>query len=512
LYQRLHNGTFEEEIMGIFKEYDSYDGLGLAELVKKKKVSPAELCETAISRIEQLNPRINAIIYPMFDIGRKAAKGKLPDGPFRGVPFLLKDLISTYAGVPFQNGSKAYRNFIPDYDSELVKRFKNAGFVILGKTNTPEFGLMGVTEPELFGPTRNPWNTDHTTGGSSGGSAAAVASGMVPMASGGDGGGSIRIPSSCCGIFGLKPTRGRNPIGPENGEGWQGAVVEHVLTRSVRDSAAVLDVTNGMDRGSRCVTPRPERPYMKEITTKPGRLRIAFTADSPIGRSVHPECADAVRKTAKLLTGLGHHVDEARPELDGMALARSYFIMYFGEVAADIAKSVEALKRKPKRRDFEETTWLIGLLGKAATAEEFVIALRQWDHAAKMMGRFHEKYDLYLTPTMAYPPVRVGELQPKGFDRTAMSVINTLKLGGFIKKIGLAEQIFLQSLEKTPFTQLANFTGQPAMSVPLHWTRDGLPVGVQFIAPFGDEATLFRLAAQLEKAAPWFDKRPSNVS
>ncbi len=494
--------------MGGFKEYDKYDGLGLAELVKKKKVSPAELCEEAIARIEQRNPALNAVIFPMFDIARKSARGKLPDGPFKGVPFLLKDLISAYAGVPLQCGSKSYRNYIPGYDSEMVRRFKNAGFVILGKTSTPEFGLMGVTEPELFGPTRNPWNTDRTPGGSSGGSAAAVASGMVPLASGGDGGGSIRIPSCYCGLFGLKPTRGRNPIGPFNGEGWQGAVVEHVLTRSVRDSAAVLDCTNGMDSGSRCVTPLPVRPYMKEIMTKPGRLKIGFSIDSPIGREVHPECASAVKKAAALLKDLGHRVEEAKPDVDGMALAGAYFTMYYGETAADIAKSVEALGRKPKLKDFEETTWILGLLGKVTSAEEFVQAIRQWEYAARAMARFHERFDLYLTPTTASLPVKIGELQTRGADLVAMKIINRLNLAGLLKKSGLALEIGLASLEKTPFTQLANFTGQPAMSVPLHWTPEGLPLGVQFIAPFGDEATLFRLAAQLEKAEPWFNKRP----
>lgn len=494
--------------MGTFREYDRYDGLGLAGLVRKKKISPAELCEEAISRIEKLNPAINAVIHPMFDIGRKTAAGRLPDGPFRGVPFLLKDLVSPYAGVPFRCGSKAYRNFIPDYDSELVRRFKNAGFVILGKTSAPEFGLLAYTEPELFGPCRNPWNTGHTPGGSSGGTAAAVSAGMVPLGSGGDGGGSIRIPSSCCALFGLKPTRGRNPVGPVNGEGWQGAVVEHVLTRSVRDSAAVLDFVNGMDPGARCAAPPPARPYLKEIRTKPGKLTIAFSTDSPLGMDVHPECVAAVRNAAGLLEGLGHRVEEAKPDLDGILLARSYFTMYYGETAADIAKSVEALGRKPRRSDFEETTWLLGLLGKSCTAEELVQALRQWDRAARAMARFHERFDIYLTPTMATPPVRIGELRTKGLDLLGTKIINRLRLAGILKKIGLAEQIAFANLAKTPFTQIANFTGQPAMSVPLHWTPEGLPVGVQFIAPFGDEATLFRLAAQLEEAAPWFNRRP----
>jgi len=281
-----------------------------------------------------------------------------------------------------------------------------------------------------------------------------------------------------------------------------------VITRSVRDSAAVLDWTNGSDRGSRCVTPRPEQPYMKEIKTKPGKLKIAFSADSPIGRAVHPQCIEAVRKAAKLLESLGHVVEETKPDIDGIALARSYFTMYYGEVAADIEKSREALKRNPRKNDFEATTWLLGLLGQKFSARDFVLSLRQWDLAARIMGRFHEKWDLYLTPTMAFPPVRVGELQPKAFDRAAMQVINALKLGGLLKATGMAEEIAMQNLEKTPFTQIANFTGQPAMSVPLHWTPEGLPVGVQFIAPFGGEGILFRLAAQLEKTAPWFEKRP----
>ncbi len=495
--------------MGGFKEYEKYDGLGLAGLVKKKKVSPKELCEEAISRIEKHNPAVNAVIYPMFDIARKTSQGPIPNGPFRGVPFLLKDLIACYAGVPTSCGSRAYRNFVPDYDTELVRRFKNAGLVIAGKTNTPELGLKGITDPELFGHSRNPWNTDRITGGSSGGSAAAVASGMVPLAAGGDGGGSIRIPSSCCGLFGLKPTRGRNPVGPGSGEGWQGATVEHVLTRSVRDSAAALDFTNGARAGSRCVITPPERPYMKEIQAKPGKLKIAFCIESPLeGGGVHPECVKAVTDTATLLEKLGHRVEEAKPAIDGMALARSYITMYYGETAADIAAGEKALGRKPRSGDFEITTWILGILGRLYSAEDFVMAIRQWDVFAHEMGLFHERFDLYLTPTIAYPPFGVDDLKPKAFDRAGMKIINALKLGGLLKKSGMAEAIALLNLEKTPFTQLANLTGQPAMSVPLHWTPDGLPVGVQFIAPFGDEATLFRLAAQLEKARPWFNKRP----
>jgi amidase len=495
--------------MAGFKEYDKYDALGLAELVRKRKLSPVDLCEEAIRRIEKVNPSINAVITPMYDRGRKAAEGVLPKGPFTGVPFLLKDLIHAYAGVPLTSGCRAYRNYVPDYDSELVVRFKKAGVVILGKTNVPEFGLLGITEPELHGPTRNPWNPEHTPGGSSGGSAAAVASGMVPFASGNDGGGSIRIPSSCCGLFGLKPTRGRNPTGPEYGELWQGAAVEHVLTRSVRDSAAMLDATLGADIGAPYIIPPPKTPYLQEIKKKPGKLKIAFSTRSPIETEVHHECIKAVEDAARLLKNLGHHVAEAVPNVDGKALAKSYITMYFGEVAAEIDRIELKLGRKAKKTDVEPLTWTLGLLGRVFSAADFVEAINLWHGAARAMGRFHEEYDIYLTPTMAYPPVRIGELEPKPAERVLMSVVNAFGLGRLLKVSGIVDQLAEASLSKTPFTQLANFTGQPAMSVPLHWTEDGLPCGVQFIGRFGDEATLFRLAAQLEKTRPWFTRRPA---
>jgi amidase len=495
-------------LMAGFKEYDHYDALGLADLVRRKEISPQELCEEAISRIDTINPKINAVIYRMYDIAHKSLKGQLPQGPFTGVPFLIKDLLASYAGVPMTMGSKAYKNYIPSQDSELMKRYKASGVVILGKTNTPEFGLMGVTEPELHGPTRNPWNLNHTPGGSSGGSAAAVASGMVPMASGGDGGGSIRIPSAYCGLFGLKPTRGRNPTGPEYGEIWQGAAVQHVITRSVRDSAAMMDAINGADAGAPYIIPRPERPYLEEVGRTPGHLRIAFTIKSPLGTGVHPECSEAVEKAAKLLEGLGHKVEEAEPAIDGVALAKSYVTMYFGEIAADIEEMGKILGRRPKPSDVEGPTWALNLLGKTLSAGKFVLAVRQWNTFARQMGIFHEKYDLYLTPTTAFPPVKIGELKPKPAEEIAMKVVNTLGLGKLMILSGIPDQLAIQNLAKTPYTQLANITGLPAMSVPLHCTKDGLPCGVQFIARFGDEATLFRLAAQLEKAQPWFDKRP----
>lgn len=494
--------------MGRFLEYDRYDALGLAELVRQGKVTPLELCEEAIERIEDLNPKINAVVTRMFDQGRQAASNPLPEGPFSGVPLLIKDLDYAYAGVPMTSGCRALKEYVPDYDDEMVVRFKKTGMVILGKTNTPEFGLLGFTEPELFGPCRNPWNPSYTPGGSSGGSAAAVAAGMVPLASGGDGGGSIRIPSAYCGLFGLKPSRGRNPSGPEYGQVWLGAVQNHVLTRSVRDSAAMLDATQGPDRGAPYEIRSPERPYLEEVDREPGRLKIAFNTQSPLGTPVHPECLRAVEEAAQLLEGLGHEMEEARPDLDGKALAQSYMAMYFGEVAAHLDELEPVLKRKARPGDVELLTWVLGLLGRTFSAGYLVQALRRWDRAARQMGIFFQKYDLYLTPTTADPPARIGELQPKASEIGLLKTVSALKLGWLLKSLGLVDQMAEQGLKRTPFTQLANLTGLPAMSVPLHWTADHLPCGVQFVGSFGGEATLFRLAAQLEKARPWFNRRP----
>ena len=495
--------------MGSFIEYDRYDGLGLAELIRNREISPSEVCEEAINRIEKINPKLNAVITPMYDLARRALQGPLPDGPFTGVPFLLKDLLAAYAGIPLTNGCKACKNYIPEQDSELVKRFKKSGVVILGKTNTPEFGLMNFTEPDLHGPTRNPWNREHTPGGSSGGSAAAVAAGMVPLASGGDGGGSIRIPASCCGLFGLKPTRGRVPTGPNYGEIWQGAVTEHVVSRSVRDSAAMLDVTRGPDIGAPFIIQPPRRSFREEITHSPGSLIIAFNTQSPIDTPVHQEYVKATEETAVFLEKLGHRVEEAQPDIDGLTLARSYLAMYFGEVAADIDELKLVLGRKATKKDVETTTWTLGLLGRTLSSASFVKAMREWGKASRAMGRFHQKYDLYLTPTVAQPPAKIGALKPKPVEYAAMKVINTLGLGKFLELIGITDKMATESLSRTPFTQLANFTGQPAMSVPLHWTSDGLPCGMHFMARSGEEAVLLRLAKQLEDEKPWFNQRAS---
>ncbi|MBF0238794.1 MAG: amidase [SAR324 cluster bacterium] len=495
--------------MAIFKEYSNYDATGLAELIKKKEVSPAELVETAMYFIEKINPRVNAVVTKIFEQAQKQAKQELPDGPFRGVPFLIKDLSSSYAGVRMTKGCKALKHYVPTYDSEIMTRYKKTGVIILGKTNTPEFGIMGVTEPELFGPSRNPWDTLHTPGGSSGGSAAAVASGMVPMASAGDGGGSIRIPASCCGVFGLKPTRGRVPTGPDLGENWQGAAVEHVISRSVRDSAAMLDAIQGADAGAPYVIAPPLRPYLEEIKRRAGRWKIAYTTQSPLKTPVNSDCVKAVLETVDLLKTMGFEVEEAAPEYDGELLAKVYLMMNCAEVAVEVDSLETVLGRKPVPEDVEPSTWTLAMLGKAYSAAEFVQAKHHWNTFARVMGRFHQKYDFLLTPTTATPPVKIGELMPGMIESMGIKLANRLGSGQILRKAGVVEQVAHRNFSKLPFTQLANLTGQPAMSVPMHWTLNKLPVGVQFIAKFGEDAKLLRLAAKLEAAQPWFNKHPS---
>ena len=489
--------------MSHFKEYDQYDGLGLAELIRTRQVSAAEVCAEAIERIQRLNPKINAVVTPMFEMARRRLEMPIA-GPFGGVPFLLKDLLSVCGGAPLTFGCKALKNYVPDHDSELVRRFKQAGLVVLGKTNTPEFGLVAYTEPELFGPTRNPWDFSRTPGGSSGGSAAAVAAGMVPLAGAGDGGGSIRIPAAYCGLFGLKPSRGRVPTGPDFGELWQGAVVEHVLTRTVRDSAAVLDAVAGADSGAPFIIAPPARPYQEEILREPGRLRIAFNMASPIGTAVHPENVKAVLQTALLLHRIGHTVEEASPRLDGMALAKSYLITLYAEVAADLNELALLLGRPVRPEDVETPTWTLGLLGRSEAAVSVAGARRLWGRAARAMGRFHETYDIYMTPTTAQPPALIGELKPKPYEVGALKAVSRLGLVRLLRRSGIIDRMAIKNMARTPFTQLANFTGQPAMSVPLYWTAQGWPCGVHFMGRIGDETTLFRLAAQLEKETPWF--------
>ncbi|OLO39097.1 amidase [Alkalihalophilus pseudofirmus] len=486
--------------------YDKQDALGMAELVRTKQVHPKELLEEAIHKIETLNPSLNAVIHKMYEQAEVTIENITLEGRFAGVPILLKDITQEVEGEPITSGSKAFQSYRAKKDSEFVRRVRNTGAVFLGQTNTPEFALMGITEPSYYGPTRNPWNPNYTPGGSSGGSGTAVASGMVPIAGANDGGGSIRIPGAYCGLFGLKPTRGRTPAGPLLGRHWQGASSDHVLTRSVRDSAAMLDDISGIEKGAAFYAPPFNGSYLQCVNQPIDRkLTVAYSTDSPIGTDVHQECIDSVLKTVKLLEEMGHHVEKKDAPVDGRKIATSYLTMYFGEVAATLSSLEELLGRKAKSSDVEPQTWLLGLLGRATTAEEFVFSLREWDNAAFAMETFHDTYDLYITPTTAYPPARIGELEPKPMEKLLINTIGSIGLGGLLKKTGMVDQIAEQSLMRTPFTQLANLTGQPAMTVPMHITKDGLPCGVQIMAARGREDLLYQLAGELEQTDHWMD-------
>ncbi|GAA4448445.1 amidase [Nibrella saemangeumensis] len=493
-----------------FAEYVQHDATSLAELVRKGEVTPAELLETAVTRAEVVNPKINAIVQPLYDHGR-ALLDKLPaDAPFRGVPFLLKDLEMDWEGTPMRSGSVAYRNHVSTRDSEVVKRFKAAGLVFFGKTNTPEFGLTPFTEAKLYGPAHNPWNLNHSTGGSSGGSAAAVAAGIVPAATATDGGGSIRIPAACCGLFGMKPSRGRVTLGPRFGEAWSGAVAGLAVTRSVRDSAALLDAIAGPSIGDPYYLPAPERPFAEEVNREPGRLRIAFTTQHPFpNQKVHAECVKAIHETVKLLESLGHTLEEIALPYTPDILSRTFLTMVFGETAATLREVSAYLNRPARRSDVELATWTQARIGEAYTAGDFAYQKRKWNDLSRTMGHLHETYDVMLTPTLARPPIRIGELQPTAQEEKLIKLVDTLNGLRFLRNSKVIDQLAEKSFGYIPYTPIANMTGQPSMSVPLHWTPDGLPIGSMFTGKLGDEALLYRLAAQVEQAKPWFAKQPN---
>jgi amidase len=494
--------------MGELPEYDTHDALGLAALVRTRQVQPAELVEEAIRRIEALNPQLNAVVQETYDRARAQALGDLPDGPFRGVPFLLKDLLALDAGVPVRMGSRFLKDFVPGHDSELVRRHKAAGLVIVGRTNTPEFGLAPVTEPALYGPCRNPWDLSRTPGGSSGGSAAAVAARLVPAAHGNDGGGSIRIPASCCGLFGLKPTRARTPDGPDRADAWQGLACGHVLTRSVRDSAALLDATAGPEAGAPYVAPAPARPFLDEVGADPGRLRVAFTARPFLPAPVHEDCLGGLAEVVALLQELGHQVEEAAPQIDGEALLEAFMVMAYGETRAALAEVEALVGRRATVREIEPATWAAGLMGGATSAAEYARALNLLKGTAGQVAPFFEQYDVLLTPTLASPPLAIGAQRLPGIQALGLELLNRLHAGRLIRLLARLTRAPGAILSFAPFTPPFNATGQPAMSVPLYWNREGLPIGMQFVARYGDEATLFRLAAQLEAARPWSGRRP----
>jgi amidase len=448
----------------------------------------------AIARLEHCEPKLTGMMERAFDKAREEASEPL-HGPFAGVPFLLKDNMHVASGIPYHNGSRIWRGWVPPRDSELVRRFKAAGLIVLGTTKVPELSLTPVTEPKSFGRVHNPWALDRTAGGSSGGSAAHVAARTVPMAHGTDGGGSIRIPASCCGLFGLKPSRGRTPNGPILGEGWHGFAVGHALTRSVRDSARLLDAIAGPDPGSPFPLPAPARSFAEAAAIPPAQLRIAFSTSAPNGAAVHIECQRAVEDAARLCRDLGHDVVEAAPPVPS-GYFTWYLTVFLAAVAQEFAMAEETTGVRARREEVEDSTWLSRQLGHAFSAAELSIALERLHRATRLIAPFFETYDVLLTPTLAQLPVKHGELHPKGLEAVLQSLVARLGLGGLLRHGPLLEQAAERTFAVIPFTPVWNVTGQPAANLPLRWTAEGLPIGVQAVGRFGEEALLLSLAVR----------------
>lgn len=484
------------------EDYPHLDAISLASLVQKKEITPSELLDLAIARAEAVNPQLNALIHPLYDHARAQIENGLT-GPLAGVPMLVKDLYQEMQGAPHHMGNRALKNrsVTATCDATIVRRWKAAGLVPFGRTNTPEFGAKGITEPDAYGPARNPWNTAHTPGGSSGGSAAMVAAGVVPVAGANDGGGSIRIPAACCGLFGLKPGRGRTPWGPTFTEAMHGIAVNHVVSRSVRDSALVLDISHGREVGSLFDIAPPSQSYLSHTQMPPGKLRIAFSTRSPLGTPIDPEAVKAVEKTASLLASLGHTVEEGEPDIDMRRMCLDWLYIWFAQCAA----TVDAIRDQTgcSMREFEADTVAMAAFGRALRADEYAVIQARWQEYMIALDRFLADRDFWLTPTLARPPLRIGENDTPKILQTISRTIAGLGGGRLIRLSGQIEEQALKSLAAVPFTQLANVTGVPAMSVPLHWCEDGLPLGVQFVGTHGDEGKLFSLAAQLEQAQPW---------
>jgi amidase len=489
-------------------EYLRLDATAMAAAVAGGDVSAPELLALARAQLARVQPRLNALLRPL-DALAEAQLVRPPAGSLAGVPFLIKDSVLDVAGVPTSYGSRSMRAFVPAAHAAPLRRLLAAGAVVFGKTNLPEFGLKGVSDSREFGRVSNPWNVERVAGGSSGGSAAAVAAGVVPMAGGNDGGGSLRIPAACCGLFALKPSRGRVSNGPGLGEVWFGACSEGVISRSVRDSALALDILCGPEPGDPFVTAVPAEPFVQAMRRAPPRLRVAFSTASPIGTPVHAESVAAVRAAARLLEGLGHRVEEAAPAIDGAALAQSYMPMYFGQIPATVGW---ALSQGAKREDFELLTRVMAVLGESVGAGALTSHLIGWNTFARALGEFHQRYDVWLTPTLGAPPMKHGAIDPPPGQQRLLKLLLDSGLLGPLARSGLLrgtiDRLAIDNLTPYPFTQLANLTGTPAMNVPLHWTQDGLPLGVQFVGRMGDETTLLQLAAQLEAAQPWFDRLP----
>lgn len=466
--------------------FGDMDATAMAALVRDGEVSALELVDDAIRRCEQVNGTLNAVVLEMFDQARDQAREPLGETPFAGVPFLMKDFVAEIEGVPFTEGSSFLEGYVPREDSEIYARYRQAGLITIGKTNLPEFAIGVTTEPRLFGSARNPWNTDRTTGGSSGGSGAAVAARIVPAAHGNDVAGSIRIPASCCGLFGLKPTRARTSLAPSYGDLFSGMFVEHAITRSVRDSAALLDVAAGPAIGEPYSAPAPARPFTDEVGVDPGRLKIGFSRETPLGDPLDPECERAALETAALCESLGHDVVEAKPEFDTMELWQKFTTILAGGVAWALADWERRLNRKLDPRCFEPFVWAFSERGRELGAADYLLALQDVQRQVRALCRFFESHDIWLTTTLGQPPVQLGTL---AFEDDPFELRRRMA-------------------KFSPYTYISNASGQPAMSVPLHWTPDGLPVGLHFVGRYGDEAGLIRLAGQLEAAQPWADRRP----
>ncbi|MBN8605510.1 MAG: amidase [Caulobacterales bacterium] len=467
-----------------FDEYRRHDATGLAKLVAQREVTPDELLDLALARAAQVNPTLNALIRDLEHEARAAIKAGLPDGPLKGVPYPIKDISVHMKGVPTGAGSRIFKEAVAEEDSSIVALYRRAGLSLFAKSNTPEFGLACVTEPIANGKTLNPWNLKHTSGGSSGGAAAAVASGIVPTAHGSDGGGSIRIPASCCGLFGLKPSRGRVSLAP-SGEGWGGLSVQHALTRSVRDSALLLDIACIPQPGDPYWLEPPTIPFVAEVTKAPGKLRIGFTTSTLVWGETHAEPAQAVRAAAKLCETLGHHVEEARPKVDFQQMAVHANTLVTSSVGATLEREAERRGSAIAREEVEHLTWMLYQNAASITGVQAALALQSLHALSRQLAAFFEQYDVFLLPTVAKTPVPVGSIDTNAEDLSDYGE----RLYSFI-----------------PNTQPFNIGGQPAMSVPLAWSAEGLPIGVQFVAKAGAEALLFRLAGQLEQAQPWFDR------
>lgn len=481
-----------------FDEYRTFDATGLAELVARREVSPAELMTLARERATAVDPRINAIVRdvpcdPPADAG---------PGPFAGVPFLIKDLGQDFAGLPTSDGSRALKDLPARAHATIVQRWLDAGLQIFGKTNLPEFGAKAISESELWGPARNPWNTDHTPGGSSGGSAAAVAAGIVPCAGANDGGGSTRIPAACCGLVGLKPGRGLTSFGPKDGEAMHGAAVQGVVSRTVRDTAAMLDVISGGEPGGPFEPARPAAPYASCVGQDPGRLRIGVRVPSAITPDPDPEARAAVDAAVRALTDLGHEVEELETApFDDAALAREFLLTWYVYIAWEVAEARRATGAGEDR--FERDTQIMAALGRATSGVDYLDAVQNRHAHARRLTAFFASHDLLLTPTLATPPPRVGAFDLSPALQRGSDLLLRTRTARLLRHTSLVDDAVQDNLGWVPYTQLANLTGRPAISLPLHWTAAGLPLGVQFVAPLGGEPLLLRLAAQLEQAVPW---------